>query len=75
MAQVNAPWREEHAGTRIKRVAFLVQKLLAKNNVGKKQLFCFFLSLAHKPLMLAQICSRVSERTSQGLSNAFSQAS
>ena len=35
----NAPWRKEHAGSRIKPLAFVVQKLLAKNDVGKKQLF------------------------------------
>ena len=35
----NAPWRKEHAGSRINPLAFLVQKLLAKNDVGKKQLF------------------------------------
>ena len=67
----NAPWRKEHAGSRIKPLAFVVQKLLAKNDVGKKQLFWVFISLVHKPLMLAQIWWHVGERTSQELSNVF----
>ena len=33
----DAPWREEHAGNQIKSLAFLVQKLFAKNVLCKKQ--------------------------------------
>ena len=69
----DAPWREKHIGTRIMPLAFLVQKLLAKNVFGKKKtLFWDFWSLKRKPLMVPQIWWYVSERTAQELSNVFS---
>ena len=32
----DAPWRKEQAGARIESLSFLIQKLFAKNDVGKK---------------------------------------
>ena len=65
----DAPWREEYADTLIKPLAFLVQKLFAKNDVGKNSYFGVFWSLARKQLVLAQIWWHASGRTAQELSN------
>ena len=69
----DVPWREEHAGTRIKPLAFLVQKLFAKTFLAKTAILGFpvLWSLARNPLMVAPIWWYVSERTAQELSNAF----
>ena len=58
--------RVKHDGGRIRSLAFLVQRLLAKKTFCPKKLFwCFFLPLAPKPLMLAKIWWHISESTSQ----------
>ena len=68
----NVPWREEHDGTRMKPLGFIVEKLFViKTFVQKTAILCF-LSLAHKPLMLAQIWWNPGEGIVHELSNAFS---
>ena len=69
MLWFDAPWREEYADTLIKPLAFLVQKLFAKNDVGKNSYYGGFWSLARKQLVLAQIWWHASGRTAQELSN------
>ena len=61
----DVPWREEHAGTWIRPLAFLVRNLFAKAMLAKFALGVLW-SLAHKPLMLSQIWRHVGERTGQG---------
>ena len=68
----NAPWRKEHAGSRIKPLAFVVQKLLAKNDVGKKQLFWgLFIPSAQIFDVSSSLMTCWWEKTSQELSNVF----